>query len=113
MAKAVSSYNIKTLYDKVEDKAKPVIILDHVPKGLKDGKSINADIQISGHTHDGQTFPLNLIVRKMTLLSHGMLVDDGFYYIVSSGIGLWGPPVRVGTDAEILLINVYGSNQNQ
>ena len=49
----------------------------------------------------------------MTLLSHGMLVDDGFYYIVSSGIGLWGPPVRVGTDAEILLINVYGSNQNQ
>ena len=105
--------NIKTLYDKVEDKAKPVIILDHVPKGLKDGKSINADIQISGHTHDGQTFPLNLIVRKMTLLSHGMLVDDGFYYIVSSGIGLWGPPVRVGTDAEILLINVYGSNQNQ
>ncbi len=105
--------NIKTLYDKVEDKAKPVIILDHVPKGLKDGKSINADIQISGHTHDGQTFPLNLIVRKMTLLSRGMLMDDGFYYIVSSGIGLWGPPVRVGTDAEILLINVYGSNQNQ
>lgn len=102
--------NIQALYDKIEDKTKPVIIIDHVPKGLEDGKKINADIQISGHTHDGQTFPLNLIVRKISQLSHGMLLDDGFYYIVSSGIGLWGPPVRVGTNAEIVLINVYGKN---
>ena len=104
--------NIQALYDKIEDKTKPLIILDHVPKGLEDGKKINADIQISGHTHDGQTFPLNLIVRKMTHLSHGMLLDDGFYYIVSSGIGLWGPPVRIGTNAEIIFINVYGRNTN-
>ncbi len=102
--------NIQELYEKIEDKTKSIIILDHVPKGLQDGKKINADIQISGHTHDGQTFPLNLIVRKMTQLSHGMLFNDGFYYIVSSGIGLWGPPVRVGTISEIVLINVYGAN---
>lgn len=105
--------NIQTLYNKVEDKTKPLIILDHIPKGLEDGKKINADIQISGHTHDGQTFPLNLIVRKMLLLSHGIILDNGFYYIVSSGIGLWGPPVRIGTNAEIILINVYGRNTNQ
>lgn len=102
--------NIQALYDKIEDKTKPLIILDHVPKGLEDGKKINADIQISGHTHDGQTFPLNLVVRKISLLSHGMLLDNGFYYIVSSGIGLWGPPVRIGTNAEIVLINVLGRN---
>lgn len=102
--------NIQTLYKKIEDKTKPIIILDHVPKGLEDGKKINADIQISGHTHDGQTFPLNLVVRKMSQLSHGMLLDNGFYYIVSSGIGLWGPPVRIGTNAEIIFINVYGRN---
>lgn len=104
--------NIQALYDKIEDKSKPLIILDHVPKGIDDGKKINADIQISGHTHDGQTFPLNLIVRKISHLSHGMILDDGFYYFVSSGIGLWGPPVRIGTDAEIILINVYGKNTN-
>lgn len=104
--------NIQALYDKIEDKTKPLIILDHVPKGLEDGKKINADIQISGHTHDGQTFPLNLVVRKISLLSHGMLLDNGFYYIVSSGIGLWGPPVRIGTNAEIIFINVYGRNTN-
>lgn len=105
--------NIQALYEKVEDKTKPVIILDHVPKGIEDGKKINADIQISGHTHDGQTFPLNLLVRKISYLAHGMFLDDGFYYIVSSGIGLWGPPVRVGTDAEIILINVYSRNTEQ
>ncbi len=102
--------SIQTLYDKIENKNKPLIILDHIPKGLEDGKKINADIQISGHTHDGQTFPLNLIVRKISQLSHGMLLDNGFYYIVSSGVGLWGPPVRIGTNAEILFINVYGRN---
>ena len=104
--------NIQALYDKIEDKTKPLIILDHVPKGIEDGKKINADIQISGHTHDGQTFPLNLLVRKISYLAHGMFLDDGFYYIVSSGIGLWGPPVRIGTNAEIIFINVYGRNTN-
>lgn len=92
----------------IEDKSKPVIILDHVPKGLEDGKKINADIQISGHTHDGQFFPVNLIVRYLNVLSHGIINDNGFYYIVSSGLGLWGPPMRVGTKSEIVIINVSG-----
>lgn len=92
----------------IEDKSKPLIILDHVPKGLTDGKKINADIQISGHTHDGQFFPVNLIVRHLNVLSHGIINDNGFYYIVSSGLGLWGPPMRVGTKSEIVIINVSG-----
>lgn len=98
--------DIETLYSRINDKTKPVIILDHIPKGLDDGKKINADIQISGHTHDGQFFPVNLIVKKMYVLSHGMIKYDGFHYFVTSGLGLWGPPVRVGTDSEIMLINV-------
>ena len=102
--------NIVSLYNNIEDKSKPVIILDHVPKGLDDGRKINADIQISGHTHDGQTFPLNLIIKILTFLPHGMINDNGFYYFVSSGLGLWGPPVRVGTDSEILIINVKGKD---
>lgn len=98
--------NIETLYSKIKDKTKPVIILDHIPKSSQDGRKINADIQISGHTHDGQFFPLNLVVKKMYELSHGMIKYDGFHYFVTSGLGLWGPPVRVGTDSEIMLINV-------
>ncbi len=98
--------NINQLMPLIEDKTKPLIILDHVPKGLSDGKTINADIQFSGHTHDGQFFPMNLIVRAINVLSHGMIVDDGFYYIVTSGLGLWGPPMRVGTQSEIMVLNV-------
>lgn len=100
--------SIETLYKQVEDKTKPVIILDHIPKSSLDGRKINADIQISGHTHDGQFFPGNLIVNKMYELSHGMKNYDGFHYFVSSGLGLWGPPIRIGTDSEILIINVTG-----
>ena len=100
--------SIETLYSRIDDKTKPVIILDHIPKSSLDGRKINADIQISGHTHDGQLFPINLIVKKMYELSHGMKNYDGFHFFVTSGLGLWGPPVRVGTDSEIMLINVAG-----
>lgn len=92
----------------IQDKTKPLIILDHVPKGLDDGKKIGADIQFSGHTHDGQFFPVNLIVRHLNVVSHGILIENGFNYIVSSGLGLWGPPMRVGTKSEIVVINVKG-----
>ncbi len=98
--------DIETLYSRIDDKTKPVIILDHITKSSQDGREINADIQISGHTHDGQFFPVNLIVKKMYELSHGMKKYDGFHYFVTSGLGLWGPPVRVGTDSEIMLIHV-------
>lgn len=100
--------SISELAPLIEDKSKPIIILDHVPKGLVDGKSINADIQFSGHTHDGQFFPMNLIVRAINVLSHGIIIDNGFYYIVTSGLGLWGPPMRVGTQSEIMVLNVTG-----
>ena len=98
--------SIETLYSHIDDKTKPIIILDHIPKSSHDGRKINADIQISGHTHDGQFFPVNLIVKKMYELSHGMKKYDGFHYFVTSGLGLWGPPVRVRTDSEIMLIHV-------
>ncbi len=98
--------NIQALYEKIEDKTKPIIILDHIPISSLDGRNINADIQISGHTHDGQFFPINIIVRKMYELASGMIKYDGFHFFVTSGLGLWGPPMRVGTDSEILLINV-------
>lgn len=90
----------------IKEPSKPILIIDHVPKGVKDGQELNADIQISGHTHDGQFFPFNLIVRQMYELSDGMMKINNFYYFVSSGLGLWGPPMRVGTDSELLIIDI-------
>lgn len=88
------------------DKDKLIIILDHAPFSLDDGKKISADVQISGHTHNGQFFPVNLIVKNMYEIAHGMKNYDGFHVFVTSGLGLWGPPIRVGTDSEIMVINV-------
>lgn len=98
--------SVAELKELIKEPSKPLLIIDHVPKGIKDGQELNGDIQISGHTHDGQFFPFNLIVRQMYELSDGMMKVNNFYYFVSSGLGLWGPPMRVGTDSEILIIDV-------
>lgn len=90
----------------IEDKTKPLIIMDHIPRSTQDGKTMDAMLQISGHTHDGQFAPLNFIVKAMYPISHGLLKDDNFNLLVSSGLGLWGPPMRVGTQSEIVEINV-------
>ncbi|OQY70203.1 MAG: hypothetical protein B6D45_11575, partial [Ignavibacteriales bacterium UTCHB3] len=60
------------------------------------------DLQLSGHTHDGQLFPLNLIVRQVYELSYGYKKRGNTQYFVSSGAGVWGPPVRTGSDCEII-----------
>ncbi len=91
------------------DKGEPIVILDHIPAGTDEGKLINADIQLSGHTHKGQFFPVNLIVDMMYPNAYGLLQDGNFNMIVSSGFGLWGPPVRVATNSEILLVNLKSS----
>lgn len=93
------------LAELIEDKTKPIIIMDHIPRTMEDGKTLGAMLQISGHTHDGQFAPLNFIVKAMYPISHGLLKEDDFNLLVSSGLGLWGPPMRVGTQSEIVEIN--------
>lgn len=90
----------------IEDKNKPVIILDHIPRSTEDGKELGAMLQISGHTHGGQFFPGTLVVKAMYPISHGLLKEGDFNLLVTSGLGLWGPPMRVGTQSEIVEINV-------
>ena len=88
------------------DSSMPLIIMDHVPKNITDGKVMNADLQISGHTHGGQFFPVTEIVKFLYPESAGLLRDGDFNLLVTSGLGLWGPPMRVGSDSEILLVTV-------
>lgn len=63
-------------------------------------------LQLSGHTHNGQLFPMNLIYRCVYELSWGHMKKGHTHFIVSSGVQVWGPPVRTAGDAEILLVNV-------
>lgn len=90
----------------IKDKSKPIILMDHMPRNMEDGKALGAQLQVSGHTHAGQFFPINLIVKAMYPTAYGLLKDGDFNMLVTSGLGLWGPIMRVGTQSEILEINV-------
>lgn len=92
---------LKTVVDSL-----PVILLDHRPTELDLVSRTNVDIQLSGHTHHGQLFPVNLITKKVYELSYGHIKKGNTHFFVSSGIRLWGPPVRTTAKSEIVVINI-------
>lgn len=82
----------------------PKILLDHVPKDLSEAQKNNILLQLSGHTHNGQFFPGNLITKLVYEISWGYKKIGATHYYVSSGVGTWGPPIKICSDAEIVLI---------
>ncbi len=92
------------------DLSRPLILLDHQPYHLDETVSSGVDLQLSGHTHNGQMWPLNLITSKLYEVSYGHRKKGNTHFIVSSGFGLWGPRVRIGSRSEVLLINVRFGN---
>jgi len=85
--------------------SKPVILIDHQPAQLEDAQQIKADLQISGHTHQGQVIPLNFLTNYLFDLNYGYKKTGDTHYYVTSGIALWGPPFRIGTNSEIVVIH--------
>ena len=88
------------------DPTKPTILLDHQPYHLEEAEQNNIDLQISGHTHNGQFFPGNLFVKSMYELGYGYLKKGKTNYYVSSGLGIWGPQYRIGTQSELVVIKL-------
>jgi uncharacterized protein len=88
------------------DHSKPIILLDHQPVDLGEAETNGIDLQLSGHTHNGQMWPLNHLTSKLYELSYGQKTRGNTHYIVSSGFGLWGPRVRSGSRPEVLLVNI-------
>ena len=88
------------------DSTLPVIMIDHRPTELEQIGKAGVDISFSGHTHDGQLFPLNLILRNMYPLVYGYKKFTNTHSFVTSGIRLWGPPVRTVGKSEILVVDV-------
>ena len=84
---------------------RPWILLDHQPKGIeKTHTGRLPDFALSGHTHDGQFFPVTFIIDYVWKLAYGKGALSGVLWLVSSGFDCWGPPVRVGSDSEIWVI---------
>jgi hypothetical protein len=84
----------------------PVILLDHRPTELIEVSKTSADVQLSGHTHDGQMFPINLITRKVYILSKGYRKIGNTKFFVTSGIRQWRFPVRTTGKSEIMVIDI-------
>ncbi len=99
----------KTLESLLTDVPKdlPVVVMDHAPlKLLQVSQSPAApDIQVSGHTHHGQLFPLNIITRLQYELSWGHRKIGPTHFFVTCGIQAWGPPLKTAGNSEVMLID--------
>ncbi|OJG23389.1 hypothetical protein RU98_GL001884 [Enterococcus caccae] len=101
--------NRKSIQDQFKKvgNALPKIILDHQPSNIDEYEHGN-ELILSGHTHHGQIFPFSFVTKAY------FTVDYGYYrknenspqVIVSSGVGTWGPPMRIGTQSEIVQIEI-------
>lgn len=103
----------KTISQLIEplDTNKYMILLDHQPVELKTAASLGIDLQLSGHTHSGQIWPIGLIAKIFNIneLNYGNKKAENYNAIVTSGIGCWGYPLRLGSNSEIVIIQITNS----
>ena len=90
------------------DTTEPVILLDHRPSDIMAHSQLPIDLQVSGHTHNGQIFPASFIVNVINRLGYGYEEIGTGHFVVSSGYGFWGIPFRLGSRSEIWLITLTG-----
>lgn len=91
------------------DGGKPVFVLDHQPNDseIEAAVSCGADFVLCGHTHKGQVWPMNHLVSALYKHAYGYTKEGGTHVYVSSGLGLWGPPYRIGSDSEMAVIDFH------
>lgn len=88
------------------DKRFPVILMDHQPFHLEEAEANGVDLQLSGHTHRGQMWPFNYVTKMVYEWDYGYLVKGSTHIYVSSGVGTWGPPIRIAADPEIVNVRM-------
>jgi predicted MPP superfamily phosphohydrolase len=85
----------------------PSILLAHQPANLTVVEEEGISLQLSGHTHQGQLWPWTLLVARIYgPFAYGLHRLNQLQVVTSSGAGAWGPPLRVGTKSELVLIRL-------
>ena len=82
------------------------IVLDHQPYHLEEAEETGIDFQFSGHTHRGQVWPLSWATDAMYEKAWGHHRRGNTQYYISSGLGIWGPKIRIGTRSEYLVLHI-------
>ena len=80
------------------------VLLAHEPANFENAVTSGMDLQLSGHTHGGQLFPMTALVGMRWRYSRGLYTHGDGQLYVSRGIGFWGPPLRVGSSPEIVKV---------
>ena len=88
------------------DPAQPVVLLCHQPVMVEQAARAGVDLQISGHTHGGQLWPLTQVALIDQPVLAGLTRVGRTWLYVTRGTGFWGPPVRVGSPPEITLLTL-------
>lgn len=89
------------------DPALPVLLLAHQPKHVTRAATAGVDLQVSGHTHGGQIWPFNYLVRLDQPVVHGLSAHgERTQLYTSRGTGFWGPPFRVFAPSEITVLTL-------
>ncbi|HEY0710335.1 MAG TPA: metallophosphoesterase [Polyangia bacterium] len=83
-----------------------VVLLAHQPRNIGDASRLDVGLQLSGHTHGGQLWPFNFFVKLQQPYVAGLHRHGRTQVYVSPGTGYWGPPMRLGTQAEITKIRL-------
>ena len=84
----------------------PVILMDHQPFSINESVKNNIDLHLSGHTHNGQLWPLNFITDAIFEVACGFRKISNTNVYVSKGYGTWGPPVRTSGRPEIVVFQI-------
>jgi len=84
----------------------PVILMDHQPVHLEEAAETGVDLQLSGHTHGGAVFPITLVNDRLYEIGRGYGRKINTQYYVTVGVGVWSPPIRIGTTSEIVQMKV-------
>lgn len=88
------------------DPARASVLLAHQPKAIEEASQHDVGLVLSGHTHGGQIWPWNYLVYLQQPYVRGLHDHKGTQIYISEGTGFWGPPMRLGSTAEITLITL-------
>lgn len=89
------------------------ILLYHQPEGYKAAAQAGVDLMLCGHTHNGQIWPFNWVVRSRFQYLKGLHAIDGMHLYISTGSGTWGPPMRLGSRNQITLIRLQADGKQR
>lgn len=87
-------------------KEKFILVADHQPADLKRVAASKIDLQVSGHTHNGQMWPFIHLVNLAFERAYGLFKIEETKFYITSGFGTWGPPIRLGSNSEIAIITI-------